>query len=267
MNSRRILFIISFLISGISANTQDDGYKTPPKDIADMLLAKPTPNVSIDDKGEWMLLTESNSYPSVEELARPELRIAGFRINPNNYAPSRQNFINNIYLKNTGTKNESKITGLPSPLYAGSISWSPNDKKIAFTHTTGNRVDLYIIDETTRKATKLNKTPLNTVAGSYSWYGDNSLLYRNTLKPATAAPPKPAAPKGPTIQENYGKASPRPTFQDMIKSPYDEQLFEFYATTQLVKNTNGIETKIGKPAIYSSISVSPDKKYLLIRTL
>ena len=134
MNSLRILFIISFLISCTYANTQDGGYKTPPKDISDMLLAKPTPNVSIDDKGEWMLLTESNSYPSVEELARPELRIAGFRINPNNYAPSRQNFINNIYLKNTGTKNESKITGLPSPLYAGNISWSPNDKKIAFAY-------------------------------------------------------------------------------------------------------------------------------------
>src|SRR5258705_8461174 len=74
-------------------------------------------------------------------------------------------------------------------------------------------------------------------------------------------------PKGPTVQENYGKASPRPTFQDVIKSPYDEQLFEFYATSQLIKNTNGVETKIGQPAIYNSINISPDKKYMLIRTL
>jgi len=74
-------------------------------------------------------------------------------------------------------------------------------------------------------------------------------------------------PKGPTTQENYGKASPRPTFQDLIKSPHDEELFEFYATSQLVKNVNGAETKIGQPAIYSTISVSPDRKYMLIRTL
>jgi len=250
------------------ATAQDDGsYKTPPKDIMDMLLAKPTPNVNIDDKGEWMILTESSSYPSVEELARPELKIAGLRLNPANFAPSRQNFINNISLRNLKTGKESKITGLPSPLYAGAVSWSPDDRKIAFTHTTASRVDLYVVDLATQKATKVNKTALNTAYGGYQWFDRNTLLYRTIIKPVSAAPPKPLLPKGPATQENYGKASPRPTYQDMIKSPYDEQLFEFYTTTQLVKNVNGVETRIGQPAIYSSLDVSPDKKYLLIRTL
>ncbi len=267
MNALRYLILFLLLISFSVSFSQDGGYKTPPKDITDMLLAKPTPNVSVDDKGEWMLFTQSNSYRSVEELARPELRIAGLRINPENFAPSRSNFINDIYLKNIKTRNESKISGLPSPLYAGNISWSPNNKKIAFTHTTGKQVDLYVIDIPTKKATKINKTPLNNVSGSYSWYDDNTLLYRTIVKPASAAPARPAAPTGPTVQENYGKASPRPTYQDMIKSPFDEKLYEFYATSQLVKNTGGAETKIGKPAIYASISVSPDKKYLLLRTI
>jgi hypothetical protein len=53
----------------------------------------------------------------------------------------------------------------------------------------------------------------------------------------------------------------------MIKSPYDEELFAFYTTTQLIKNADGKETKIGDPAIYSSVSVSPDKNYLLLRTI
>lgn len=267
MNALRYSILFLLLISFSVSFSQDGGYKTPPKDISDMLLAKPTPNVSVDDRGEWMLFTQSNSYRSVEELARPELRIAGLRIDPNNFAPSRSNFINDIYLKNIKTRNESKISGLPSPLYAGNISWSPNNKKIAFTHTTAKQVDLYVIDVTTKKATKINKTPLNIVSGSYSWYDDNTLLYRTIVKPVTAAPVKPAAPTGPTVQENYGKASPRPTYQDMIKSPFDEKLYEFYATSQLVKNTGGVETKIGKPAIYASISVSPDKKYLLLRTI
>jgi len=259
---------ILLLLTVTELTAQDDvSYKLPPKDIADMLLAKTAPGVNIDDKGEWMLLTESNSYPSVEELARPELKIAGLRINPANYAPSRQNFINNLYLKNIGSGKEMKISGLPSPLYASGISWSPDDKKIAFTHTASNRVDLYVIDITTLKAVKVNKTALNTIGGGVVWYDNNSLIYRTAPKPASAAPAKPAMPKGPTMQENYGKASPRPTFQDLIKNPYDEQLFAFYATTQLVKNTNGAETKIGQPAIYGAVNISPDKKYMLIRTL
>jgi len=256
------------IISSFSVIAQTDiGYKLPPKDIADMLLAKPTPGVSIDEKAEWMLFTESSSYPSVEELARPELRIAGLRINPNNYAPSRGNYINNLYLKNISTGKEFKITGLPTPLFGGNISWSPDDKKIALTNTTSDHVDLYIIDMVTQKAKKVNKGSLNIVTGGYQWYDDNTLFYRIVLKPASAAPPKPLMPKGPTTQENYGKASPRPTFQDMIKSPYDEELFSFYATSQLVKNSNGIETKIGQPAIYNNISISPDKKYMMMRTL
>ncbi|MBL0271352.1 MAG: S9 family peptidase [Chitinophagaceae bacterium] len=265
---KKVSVIIYLLLSLLPSFAQDDvSYKTPPKDMMDMLLAKGAPGVSIDDKGEWMLLTESNSYPSVEELARPELKIAGLRINPANFAPSRQNFVNNLYLKNISSGKEMKISGLPNPLAASNISWSPDDKKIAFTHTTASRIDLYVIDVATQKATKINKTALNVITGGAIWFDNNTLLYRTALKPATAAPPKPAMPKGPTVQENYGKASPRPTYQDLIKSPYDEELFAFYASTQLVKNSNGTETKIGQPAIYGSISVSPDKKYLLIRKI
>lgn len=262
------LFFSFLLFISISVTAQDDdGYKVPPKAIADMLMAKPTPGISVDAKGEWMLFTVANSYPSVEELARPELRIAGLRINPANFAPSRQNFINHLSLRHIASGKDLKISGLPAPLYAGAISWSPDDKKIAFTNTSGNRVDLYMIDVATQKAIKVNKAALNTITGTYLWYDNTTLLYRTTLKAATDAPAKPAMPTGPTSQENYGKASPRPTFQDLIKSPYDAKLYEFYATTQLVKNSNAVETKIGAPAIYGSINISPDKKYMIVRAL
>src|SRR5688572_30423136 len=100
------------LLLTIFVKAQDDGgYKTPPKDIVDMLLAKNSPNVGLDDKGEWMLFSQSSSYPSVEELARPELKIAGLRINPENFAPSRQNYVNELYLRNVSTNKEFKITG------------------------------------------------------------------------------------------------------------------------------------------------------------
>ena len=85
------------------------GYQMPPKDIADLLLAKPTPAVRIDSKAEWMLLSERNSYPTVEELGQPENRIAGLRLNPNNFSPSRQTFINNFRLKNIKIDKEFSI--------------------------------------------------------------------------------------------------------------------------------------------------------------
>ena len=266
---KRLLFNLLLLTGSISLHAQDAvNYQTPPKEMADLLLAKPTPAVSIDSKAEWMLLSGRNSYASVEELAMPEYRIAGLRINPNNYSPSRQVYINTLSLKNIKSGISKTVIGLPMPLYAGNLSWSPDQKKISFTHTTQKGVDLYLLDVATAKATKINKQFLNTVLGSgITWLNNTTLLYRVATKPASAAPAKPLMPKGPTVQQNLGKAAPSPTYQDLIKSPYDEQLFQFFATSQLVKNTNGVETPIAKPAIYAGVSPSPDKSYLLVRTI
>ncbi|TDQ06894.1 S9 family peptidase [Pedobacter metabolipauper] len=264
------LILNLFLITGTFNVFAQDAidYQVPPKAMSDLLLAKPTPAVSIDGKAEWALFSERNSYPSVEELAMPEYRIAGLRINPNNYSPSRQIYINNFSLKNIKTGKTIPVTGLPVPLYAGSISWSPDDKKISFTNTTQKGVDLYLIDVATQKATRINKQFLNVVLGSgVTWLDNSTLLYRVVTKPASAAPPKPLMPKGPTVQQNLGKAAPSVTYQDLIKSPYDEQLFDFFATAQLVSNKGGVETPIAKPAIYTSVIPSPDKNYLMIRTI
>lgn len=262
-----LLFLAAAIItSGLTAQIRT-GYQLPPKDITDLLLATPIPAVSVDRKGEWMLLSQRNSYPPVEELAQPELRIAGLRFNPDNYALSRQNFINGFGLKNLKTGKEYAIQGLPAPLLAGNVSWSPAEGKIAFTNTTPKQIDLYVIDIATRHAAKINRSPLNTITGgAYQWIDDKNLLYKIATKPASAAPPKQLTPPGPAIQENLGKEAPSATFEDLIKTPYDEALFAFYGEAQLVKNTAGAETPIGKPGIFISVNLSPDKKYILLRT-
>lgn len=267
INSKWLLSLA--LTIGLSVNAQDAiNYQTPPKDISDLLLAKPTPGVSIDGKANWMLLSERNSYPTVEELGQPEIRIAGLRLNPNNYSPSRQNYINNFILKNLKTDQEIKVSGLPANLLAGNVSWNPSETKIAFTNTTATAVDLYVIDVASQKASRISKQAVNTVLGSpFTWLDDNTLIYKSATQLAKNAPKKSITPKGPTIQQNLGKTAPSATFQDLIKSPYDEQLFEFYATALLVQNKNGVETNIGKAAIVASFVLSPNKKYLLQKTI
>jgi dipeptidyl aminopeptidase/acylaminoacyl peptidase len=266
---RKTLLFLSclFVMNGVMAQ-DNTGYQLPPKDIADLLLARPTPAISVDRKGEWMLLVQRASYPPVEELAQPELRIAGLRINPNNYTLSRQNFANDFSLKNLRTGKEYKVEGLPSPLRAGNITWNPSESRIAFTNTTNKAVELYVIDIATARASKVSKGALNTiVGGACQWIDDKTLLYKIATQPVSTAPAKLLTPKGPTIQENLGKTAPSATYEDLIRSPYDEALFAFYGEAQLVKNAGGIETPVGKPGIYVGVSLSPDKKYILLRTV
>src|SRR5579864_9305209 len=54
-----------------------------------------------------------------------------------------------------------------------------------------------------------------------------------------------------SVQESLGKAGPVPTYEDMLKSPHDEDLFEYYATAQLAKvdAATGAITPLGKPGL------------------
>lgn len=262
-------FLLVLLFTCLHTFAQDAiHYQTPPKEIYDLVMANPTPGVTFDSKGQYMLILDRSSMPSIEDLAQPELRIAGLRINPNNFSPSRSAYVTNITIKDVKSGTEFKVSGLPANLKAGNLQWSTNDDKAAFTNTTNTAVDIYVIDLKTRKATKVNKAAVNLVMGAaFNWIDNNSLLYTAVNKPLAMAPKKPMAPKGPVIQENLGKVAASATYQDLIKTPFDETQFEFYATTQLVKNTNGTETNIGAPAIFSNVNASPDKKYLLLERI
>ncbi len=268
MKAKQLLLSGCFALMAWAGTAQDNiQYQQPPKIIADILLAPPTPSVSIDDKGMYMLIAERSSYPKIEELAQPELRIAGLRINPNNFGPSRGNYILNFKVKNLQSGKETQVAGLPIGLKAGNPEWNISQTKFAFSNTTSHGIDLYEVDVKTGVAYKVNKRYLNLVLSDYSYADDATLAYFATTAPAAKAPAKPLAPKGPVIQQNIGKAAPSRTYQDLIKSPYDEQLFEFYATSQLVENKAGIETNIGAPGIYSRASISPDRKYYMVEVI
>lgn len=268
-NFMKTYLSLALLLGAFSVFGQDaNDYQKPPQEIADLLLAKPTPQIRVDGKAEWMLQVSRNSYPTVEELGQPESRIAGLRINPLNYALSRQVYSNQMELKNLTTKATFTIKGLPKNLNASSITWSPSESKIAFLQTEFDRVDLYVLDVASKTAKRINSRPVNAILGNaFVWIDDNSIVYKAALAPANQAPKRGITPKGPTIQETAGKSAPRPTFQDLIKSPYDEQLFTFFATSQLVVNRNGLDQFIGKPELINSFQLSPNKAYLLTRTI
>src|SRR5215218_3211673 len=126
-NILRLCFMTSLVFVCFFSFAQDDvTYQTPPKDILDLVMAKPTPGVNIDSKGEWVIVTERSSFPTIEDMAQPELRIAGLRINPKNFGPSRSAYGVNLQLKYLPSKKIYEITGLPQNLRAAFAQWSPD---------------------------------------------------------------------------------------------------------------------------------------------
>ena len=109
---KNLLWLLGAMLSVGTLQAQDATYQTPPKVLADMITAAPSPLVSVGDKG-WMLLMERSGMPTIEDLAQPELRIAGLRINPTTNGPSRANYMIGLTLKNVATKTEVPVKGLP----------------------------------------------------------------------------------------------------------------------------------------------------------
>ncbi|MBC5775366.1 S9 family peptidase [Pontibacter sp. KCTC 32443] len=246
-------------------------YQRPPQTIADIIDAPATPGVSINAKGDLMLLLERPGYPSIEELAQPESRLAGLRINPATNGQSRTSSISNIKIKQVKGGQESQITGLPKNARLSYVTWSPDEKYIAFTNTVANGIELWIADISAKQAKKLTEAKINDAYSGtpFEWTSDSRALVVKFVDEKRGEMPKPAlAPAGPTIQQNIGKAKPSRTYQDLLKNRNDEQLFDYYMQTQLkLVTVDGAQQPIGKPGIVKSVDVSPDGQYLLVQTI
>ncbi len=266
-----VLVLMSSFDKIIAQDLQADGhvYQQPPKIIADLINAPSTPSVEISPTKKWMLIMDRAELPSIEELAQPELRIAGLRINPRTNGPSRTGFYTKLTVK-TIASGEEKVIQLPEKAQISNLRWSPDGEKIAFTLTTDNGIELWFADVRDGKAEKLIEQFINDAYGnSVSWLADNQSLICLTMPQNRGeAPQASTLPEGPVIQENIGKKAPARTYQDLLKNPYDEMLFEYYTTSQIthVKLT-GETSSIGSPAIYAGVDPSPDGKYLLIETI
>ena len=263
------LMILVVLLMGTPTFAQE-GYRKPPEVISKLIEAPATPSVSIDSKAEWMLLMERPGYPSINEVSAPELRIGGTRINPATNGRSRRSFMTGLSLKNIKTGEEFKISGLPAKPQLGNVSWSFDEKKMAFTHTTSNGIELWVADVASKSAKKLTDAIINNAyVSAFDWMPDNQTLIVSTIKEGRgSAPEKPSAPKGPVIQETAGAEAPSRTYQDLLKNSYDESLFEYYTTVQLRKiKLDGSHEMLGDPQIIKSFTVSPNGEYMLVQTI
>ncbi len=242
-------------------------YQKPPKEILDVLHAPAPPQAVVSPTRDSMLLMDWLRYPPIRELAQPMLRLAGHRINPTTNGPHNPRYFTALTLKKLPGGEEIKIALPPDPRI-GMPEFSPNGKYIAFTHTSAAGFELWVADAATGKARRLPGVVVNAAAADeFRWMPDGRSLLVKMLPPGRGKPPAPpAAPDGPTVQESYGKGAPVWTFQDLLRNPHDELLYEYYFTAQLalVDASSGKVTPLGKPAIFETALPAPDGQHFLV---
>lgn len=263
-----LLALAPVLVAQSPATSGGTNYLLPPKPIVDAFDAAPPPVSIISPARTTIALVYRRANPTIAELSQPLLRIAGSRVNPKTYGPHRASLITGITLKPVAGGAEVKVA-MPPQANLSNVKFSPDGAHLSFLNTKANGIELWIAETATGRAKPLTGTDrINATTGDpCDWLTDNATLICALVPTGRGpAPAEPTVPTGPNIQENVGKPAPAPTYEDMIKTAHDEDLFEYYFTSQLAAITiaSGATTTIGHPAIFASVAPSPSNDYLLV---
>ncbi|KAJ6319959.1 hypothetical protein OIU78_015368 [Salix suchowensis] len=270
-----------------SASTEDEEalagkYQLPPPEIKDIVDAPPLPALSFSPQRDKILFLKRRSLPPLAELARPEEKLAGMRIDGKFNTRSRMSFYTGIgihqLMPDGALGPEREIHGYPDGARINFVSWSLDGRHLAFSirgddeDNSSSKLRVWVANVETGKAQPLFQSPnvyLNAIFDNYVWVDNTSLLVCAIPSSRGDLPKKPLVPSGPKIQTNEQKDVIQVrTFQDLLKDEYDEDLFDYYATSQLVlASLDGTTKEIGHPAVYTSLDPSPDHKYLLVSSI
>ena len=265
-----------------TASPVADGYKLPPTEVVELLDAAPAPSMRLSPDRRWAVLVEGKAMPSLAEVARPMLRLAGMRIDPAASERYRTGYDVGLVLRDLGTGEDRRIS-LGDRSGVGSVWWSPDSRRFAFSTPTDpadtDTTELWVVDVATPGAKRRVARSLNLVLGAVAWMpGGDRLMVTEVPAERGVAPERPRVPAGPNTQETAGSTSPLRTFQDLLQDGHDADLFEFHATSELVvidlearmEGSDELATRrwrVGPAAMYSGFDLAPDGRHLLVTTL
>jgi dipeptidyl aminopeptidase/acylaminoacyl peptidase len=255
------------------------GYDLPPDNLLKVLKAPPPPTPSVDPTGQRVLLTTSQTYPSIKRVAQPYLKLAGVRLEPKNRSrhdtPGGYGIpacVGDFTLVDIASGKDTRVA-LPAGACPGPAQWSPDGTRFVFQNVAADAVQLWIGEATTGQIRQVPGVALNPIFGStVQWLeGSKTLLVKLVPQGQGSAPSDDAAPAGPDIQEALGGKGESSTYEarDTLTSTQDEALFAYYGASQLavVDAASGAVKPVGVPALYNNVGAAPDGVHVLTESI
>ena len=288
--SRRGLARRSVRVMATASRSDDDeGYRSPPPDVAQFVERPQSPGMSISPHRDKLLYTfRPPPYPFVSELARPELKLAGLRVDETQNSRSRMSGNTGLAIGPMPTSEDEigvyeTFEGIPEGATINYVSWATDGARVAFTvrfagpsTTDADRAppELWIADVNTLQCRPLlpEGMGLNTLFESYSWLDPTTIAA--CVVPANR-PPRPAkspTPRGPRVQTNAGGVVAQArTYADLLKDAHDADLFEHFAKSDfvLVDVETGAVTPFGdgEARMHTRCDPSPDGEFVILEEL
>ena len=267
------------------------GYNQPPKNILDVMRAPMPPVPRVSPTHDSILLVSWQEYPSIARVATPFLRLAGVRVETKNHSkhdtPGGYGItqcatsFELVHIADAAQNQATQDHGaqihiaLPAGACPSDPIWAADGKRFAFTNIAVESVELWIGDAKTGEVHRVPGARLNPMfEDEMQWMPDQkTLLVKLVPMGMGAPPPEPILPIGPSIQETDGEKGQSSTYEnrDTLNNTHDEDLFDYYAASQLalvnVSAATATITPIGKPANYESLDPAPDGQHILVTAI
>src|SRR6266545_3068439 len=250
-----------------------ESYQTPPKELADAVLAPRYQNVTLSNASpdkKWFLDEIGDGPVVMKTFSKPFHELGGlfidFKANRARPLTVRTNIGIQIIAAADGSK---KLIQLPAGARVSNASWSPDGKSVAFFVHGDDATHIWIADAATGQSRQVTKTPvLATLVSSFDFTKDGKQIAAVIIPEARAAmPQEPVSPPGPSVKLALDTDKNRlRTFPSLMSTPYQEQLLEWHATGQLalIDIAKGTVKRIGSPAMIRAIDLAPDGKYIRV---
>ena len=243
-------------------------FQLPPPPILALADVDLPPATLVDRNGRYLIHLKRPAYKTLSELAEPELRLAGLRINPRNHDRSRTSYMLGIEIQEIATGKRTPVTGLPDPVRIEYPRFSPKSTYLSFVVVEPDGLALWVVEMASSEAHRVTPLRLSAVLDTpYQWLPDESGIYCH-IRSANPPAEHTELPAGPTVQEAAGRKAPGRTYQDLLRNQADERKFDSYATTEVHRFTlAGQSQKVLEAGIYRNVTVSPDGNYLLVEAI
>uniref|UniRef100_N1QU65 Probable glutamyl endopeptidase, chloroplastic n=1 Tax=Aegilops tauschii TaxID=37682 RepID=N1QU65_AEGTA len=218
------------------------GYRLPPKEIQEIVDVPPNASYHLSPRRDRIMFLKRRAMPPLSELAKPDKILAGIRIDSSCNMRSRM---------------------------------SPDGQNVAFTVRyedeagSDSNLALWVANAESGEARPLFRQTdirLNAIFELFVWVDHSTLLVCIIPSSRGDSPKKPLVPFGPRIRSNeQNNVIQMRATKEMLKDLHEEELFDYYATSQLVLvSLDGIVKPVASPAIYTFLNPSPDEKYLML---
>ena len=249
-------------------------YQTPASDIVSIIDAPPTPAASLGPGRRFVALVHYESHPPVAHLARPYLPLAGVRLDPAISGRQRTRRLTGLSVIALPGGQPRRIE-LPEGKSVSVPVWAADGRRFAFNVDEADGIAVWVADAQAATAAEVPGLRVRDVLGGDPTSAASTLRWSRdgTTLLALATPPEPLQPGPepiePQVEESAGKRSQMATFQDLLRTQADEDVFEALATTVplRVDPESGASAELGPPGLYYHIAESPDGEHLLVYRL